>query len=101
MAVLEVTGDAAQIGFDQPFSILVHFRSAGGRQDGALPAGHKPADVRWTQIGGPALRDVAVTEGGLRFSARTPRLSDCREGALPWGVVPFSPRTRGEVVLQA
>ena len=90
-AAFEVSADRAQMGFDAPFSIAVHL----------LDGARDPVDIRWTQVAGPTLRDVAVTEGGLRFSARTPRLSDCREETPPWGVVPFSPRTRGEVVLQA
>jgi len=90
-AVFDVRPDRAQIGYDAPFSISVHFRDAGREE----------VDVRWTQLGGPALRDIAVSERGYRFSARTARLSECREGPLPWGVVPLSPRTRGEVVLQA
>jgi hypothetical protein len=86
----EVKPDREQIGFDTPFSIVVHVLAPPER-----------LDVRWTQVGGPALGDIAVTDGGLRFSARTPRLSDCREEPIPWGIVPLSPRTRGEVVLQA
>ncbi|HMI85594.1 MAG TPA: hypothetical protein VK550_15965 [Polyangiaceae bacterium] len=91
LPVFEVSGDRAQLGFDAPFSIVVH-----------VPAlVRAPIDVRWRQIDGPAVRDIAVTDGGLRFSARTPRLTDCREGALPWAMVPLSPRTRGQVVVEA
>lgn len=91
MPSFEVSGDSAQMGFDTPFSIAVHFSSAA----------RIPAEIRWKQVEGPPVRDIAVTAGGLRFSARTPPLSESREGALPWGVVPISPRTRGQVVLEA
>ena len=87
----EVSPDRAQIGFDTSFSIVAHLHAAA----------RGSFDIRWTQVGGPALRDVVIGEGGLRFSARTPRLADCKEGPLPWGVIPLSPRTRGEIVLRA
>jgi hypothetical protein len=90
-ARFEVSPDRSQIGFDTPFSVVVD----------VLGAPQRSFDVRWKQIGGVPLRDVAVTERGLRFSARTPRLADCREETLPWGVIPLSPRTRGEIVLEA
>ena len=88
--VFQVSADRAQLGFDAPFSIAVRFSAV-----------RAPVDVQWKQIGGSPLHDVAIGQGGLQFSARTPRLSDCRQGDLPWGIVPISPRTRGEIVLQA
>src|SRR5688572_28691189 len=53
-ARFEVSPDRSQIGFDTPFSIVAHIAAA--------PPG--PFEIRWTQVGGPSLRDVAVTQGG-------------------------------------
>jgi hypothetical protein len=89
--VFGVSADRAQLGYDAPFSIIVQFPAAA----------RAPFDVRWRQVEGAPVREIDVSERGLRFSARTPLLSECRQGTLPWGVVPLSPRTRGEIVLEA
>ena len=89
--IFELGADHAELGYDAPFSIAVRF-----------PATDRaPVDVRWKQIDGVPVQNMEVGEKGHRLSARTPRLSDCRQGALPWGVVPLSPRTRGAIVLEA
>ena len=89
--LFHVGADRAQLGYDAPFSIAVRFPATV----------NAPIDIRWKQVEGVPVRDIEVGERGMRFSARTPRLSDCRQGVLPWGVVALSPRTRGEVVLEA
>src|SRR5262249_37628733 len=38
---------------------------------------------------------------GLVLRGRTPTLAAALAGAAPWGVIPLSPRTRGEVALVA
>ena len=44
---------------------------------------------------------MSPARDGFELTARTPALADVAGGPLPWGVVPLSPRTRGEVVLRA
>jgi hypothetical protein len=57
--------------------------------------------VSWQQLEGPRLRQLAPSDDGFRLTARTPGLSDVVHDPLPWGVIPFSPRTRGEIALRA
>jgi hypothetical protein len=81
---LDVGPDRAEIGFGEPFQIDAHA---------------EPGDVVWTQVAGPKLLDVVTTP--RRFSARMPPLGADPPHELPWGVVPFSPRTRGEALIEA
>lgn len=80
--------DRPQVGFDAPFRIEV---TPGCRQ--AVAGG-----VRWTQLSGPSLGPLEVRKNGFELHARTAPRDDA---PLPWGVVPFSPRTRQCVVLEA
>ncbi len=86
-AFLSVDEPVAQVGWDAQARIEVR---PGCRE--AL-AGR----VEWTQVGGPRLAALATARNGFVVNARTPPF----EGEVPWGVVPVSPRTRGEVVLEA
>jgi hypothetical protein len=81
---LELGPDLAEVGFGEAFEI-----------DARADAG----DVTWTQVSGPKLLDVVATP--RRFSARMPPLAAEPPNELPWGIVPFSPRTRGEAIIEA
>ncbi|MCC6662434.1 MAG: hypothetical protein IT375_01760 [Polyangiaceae bacterium] len=79
-------GDLAQIGFDTPFSVTL---TPGCRE--ALTA-----KVEWKQTGGEPI-ELITENNGFVVRGRTRPL----DAAVPWGIVPLSPRTRGEVELTA
>ncbi len=85
----EIEGDLVDVGFGQPISIDVRPANAQARS-GA---------ISWRQVSGPPLAQLEITDRGFHLSARTPSLADL--APLSWGVVPISPRTRGEMVLEA
>jgi hypothetical protein len=81
----------AEVGFDAPLDVAV--------QPGCPEA--RAGSVAWRQVSGAPLRDTHVLDSGWRFTARTARLEDALGGPPSWGVVPLSPRTRGEAELEA
>lgn len=83
---IELEAPRGPIGFDTPFTVTA--RAACGEE----------GTFTWRQVSGPPLPQA--TQDGNAFVGRTHRLEDLRPGPLPWGIVPFSPATRGEVVLQ-
>jgi len=87
----EIEGDVVDVGFGQPISIEVRPANAQARS----------GEISWTQVSGPPLSQLEITDRGFHLSARTPRLTDLAPLPLPWGIVPLSPRTRGEMVLEA
>jgi hypothetical protein len=86
-----IEGNLANVGFGEPISIDV--RPTNARAGGG--------EISWRQISGPPLADFQASNHGFHFTARTPRLTDLVPLPLPWGIVPLSPRTRGEIVLEA
>jgi hypothetical protein len=81
----------AQVGFGAPFSVSVK-----------VVSGPRPPRIGWRQIGGPALPELRPSEDGFRVDGRTvPWRTALGTAEPPWGVVPISPRTRGEAVLEA
>lgn len=59
-------------------------------------------EIEWRQTRGAPLRQLRIEDGGRLFAARTARFEDlASSGGLPWGIVPLSPRTRGEAELEA
>ena len=88
---LILEGPQAPVGFNATFSIRANLACDG-------PGGGR---VVWRQIEGPALRDLEPARDGFALTARMPPLADAVGGQIPWGVVPLSPRTRGEIVLRA
>ena len=92
---LRLDGPVEPVGFDATFSIAAK-RDCAGRTAPA-PSGR----IAWTQIEGPTVRALAPARDGFQLTARAPSLADAVGGAIPWGVVPLSPRTRGEIVLRA
>jgi len=87
----EIDGDLVDVGFGQPISIDVRPANAQARS----------GEISWTQVSGPPLSDLEISDRGFHVSARTPRLADLAPVPLPWSIVPLSPRTRGEMVLEA
>src|SRR6185436_18209790 len=60
----------------------------------------QPTGAPWS--GGPGtLHDIRISEDHLRFTARTGPLRAFVGETLPWGIVPVSPRTRGEAEIHA
>jgi hypothetical protein len=57
--------------------------------------------IAWTQTSGTPLADLRLEQDGRALDATMPHAADALGTALPWGVVPVSPRTRGEVELRA
>jgi hypothetical protein len=88
---LDVGEPQAQVGFDAPFDVRV--------QPGCAEA--RAGSIVWRQVSGPELRDTRVEDQGFHFSARTVRLEEALGERPAWGIVPLSPRTRGEAVLEA
>jgi hypothetical protein len=88
---LDFGDELTQVGFDQPFHIDVRALSGEARR----------GEIHWKQVGGAPLRSIVTTDNGFRFSARTPPLDELVPEPLPWGIVPLSPRTRAEAVLEA
>ena len=89
--LLRVPGPQAQVGFDSPFEVVI--------EPGCDAA--KRGTITWAQKSGAPVRDERVEGSGFRYAARSPRRDDVMSGELPWGIVPLSPRTRGEAVLVA
>lgn len=80
-----------QVGFDSAFTITVK-----------VAAGPRPRRITWRQSGGPPLPELRAAEDGFQVSGRTVSWQTALgTGQPPWGVVPLSPRTRGEAVLDA
>lgn len=79
-------GDLAQVGFDAPFSVTL---TPGCRE--ALTG-----KVEWQQTAGEPVT-LAVENNGFVVRGRTRPL----DAPVPWGIVPLSPRTRGEIELTA
>jgi hypothetical protein len=88
---LAIDAPTAPVGFEAALSIRAR----------AACDGLAGGTIAWRQLAGPPLLDVAITEGGLAFGARTPALGEVRPGPIPHGVIPLSPRTRGEIALEA
>ncbi len=90
-ACLDFGGDRADVGFDAVFVIDVKSTCAE-----VLGGG-----ITWKQVAGAPLREQHVSNNGFRLSARTARAAALLPEPWPWGIVPVSPRTRGEVGLEA
>jgi hypothetical protein len=69
----------------------------------AVPGCSEAAEgvLAWRQIAGPAVRDAHTDARGLRFEARLASASDLALEVPTWGIVPVSPRTSAEVVIEA
>ncbi|MFO0572266.1 MAG: multiheme c-type cytochrome, partial [Polyangiaceae bacterium] len=79
-----------ELGFDQPFTITLkpECREA------------LAGKVEWTQIDGPTLK-TTVEQNGYTLRGRTRPLSELHPDPIPAGIVPFSPRTRGQYAFKA
>ena len=88
---LRLDGPSDPVGFSGTFTITASLacpERAGGH-------------IVWEQVGGVPLAEMSMARDGFELRARMPSLAEIRPGDLPWGVVPLSPRTRGEIFLHA
>jgi predicted CXXCH cytochrome family protein len=89
-AMIALGPDLRQVGFDAPFAVDVR----------ALDDAAAGGTIEWRQRAGPPI-EWHAEDDGWRLVGRTPRLAAARPGALPAGIVPFSPATIGEAELEA
>ncbi len=90
-AVIDLGRDRPPVGFDTPFAITV--------QHGCPERGR--GRITWRQVEGAAVSELAVERDGFSLRARTPRFEALQPAPVAPGIVPFSPRTQGRVVLEA
>ena len=90
-ARVALVAPAAPVGFDADFTIEAR----------ALCPEARAGTMAWRALSGVAASALSITDGGFAVQVRTPTLVTAVGAPLPWGVVPLSPRTRGEVVLEA
>lgn len=88
---IEVDEPIAQIGFGAPLRLEVR---PGCRE---AIAGR----IEWRQVSGPSLGELSTDRNGFVLRARMPSFESVHDGDVPWGIVPLSPRTRAQVVLEA
>lgn len=89
--VIDLGSPLPPLGFDAPFAISA--------RHGCPERGR--GRISWRQLEGPPLQALSVSQDGFQLSARTPLLEHAHPEPLPAGIVPFSPRTQGRVVLEA
>lgn len=90
-AVIDLGGDRAPVGFDTPFAIHV--------KHGCPERGR--GRIEWQPLEGIRRSALSISDDGFELRARTPRFEDVHPEPPPAGIVPFSPRTQGRVVLSA
>jgi hypothetical protein len=89
--VIDLGGERAPLGFDAPFTIRV--------KHGCPERGR--GSIAWRQLQRVPLRELKITDAGFELRGRTPSLERLHPESLPPGIVPFSPRNQGEIVLEA
>jgi hypothetical protein len=90
-ARVALVAPAGPVGFDTPFVVEAK----------PLCPEAGAGTLTWRQVDGAPAGALAASNRGFRLAARTPALAQAVGAPLPWGVVPLSPRTRGEVALEA
>jgi hypothetical protein len=88
-ALIALDAPAAPVGFGASFPVVAK----------PLCAVATAGTVSWRRVSGAGPADLPET--GFAVRASTPSLAEALGGPAPWGVIPLSPRTRGEVVLEA
>lgn len=83
--------EQAQAGFDTRFEMTAEPR---------CPTAES-LRLAWRVKSGTPLHDMVVSAGGRRFGAKTERFVEALGPSTPWGVVPISPRTRAETLVEA
>ena len=89
-ALVALVAPVEPVGFDAAFSVEAR----------PLCPEARAGTITWRALG-PAPGALSPTDDGFMLHARTQTLADSLGAPLPWGVVPLSPRTRGEVTLEA
>ncbi|HEY7374764.1 MAG TPA: hypothetical protein VIF57_21545 [Polyangia bacterium] len=90
-ACLALAGPSAPVGFGGTFTITARLTCPdlhGGR-------------IVWRQLTGVPLAALSTARDGFELTARMPPLGGDGARGVPWGVVPLSPATRGEIALVA
>jgi hypothetical protein len=90
-ARIALVAPASPVGFDAPFAVEAR----------PLCPEARAGTITWRVAGSAPADSLSVSDGGFSARARTPSLAAALGGPAPWGVVPLSPRTRAEVVLEA
>jgi hypothetical protein len=86
-----LVGPTAPVGFDAPFAVEAR----------PLCPEARAGTITWRPLAGLDASALSLADGGLTARASTPMLAAALGASPPWGVVPLSPRTRGEIVLEA
>jgi Cytochrome c554 and c-prime len=89
--LLDFGPERAQEGYGQRFQIAVEpgcQKAARGR-------------IEWKFLGGSAPAEWLVADRGFLLRGRLPSMREAFGDVLPWGIVPISPRTRGQIRLHA
>jgi hypothetical protein len=89
--VIDLGPDRAPVGFDAPFAVAATHRCARrGR-----------GQISWRQVEGARISELAISPDGFQLNARTPRFETLHPELPSAGILAFSPRTQGRVVLEA
>ena len=88
--VIDLGRDRPPVGFDTVFAIQV--------EHGCAEQGR--GRITWQQLEGAPLVELSTAREGFELRARTPSFAALNREPWP-GIVPFSPRTQGRVVLEA
>lgn len=89
--LLDFGPERAQEGYGQPFQIVVEpgcQKAARGR-------------IEWKRLEGEAPAEWLIADRGFALSGRLPSMRAAHGDGVPWGIVPISPRTRGQLRLHA
>jgi hypothetical protein len=89
--VIDLGADRPPVGFDAQFAIAA--------EPGCPQRGR--GRISWRQLEGAPLSELSVARDGFELRARTPRFETLHPEPLLDGILPFSPRTQGRVVLEA
>lgn len=89
--VIELPAGLPPLGFDARFTL---------RAEHACPERGR-GQISWRQLEGPPLAALEIAPDGFQLSARTLSLAAAHPEPMPPGVVAFSPRNQGRVLLEA
>lgn len=89
--VIDLGRDRPAVGFDTPFTVTV--------RHGCAERGR--GRIEWRQLEGAPLAELSSLRDGFELHARMPPVEQQHWDAVVPGIVPFSPRTQGRVVLEA
>jgi hypothetical protein len=91
VARVALVAPVAPVGFDADFTVEAR----------PLCPEARAGAITWRATAGGAAVALSTSDGGFSARGRTPALAAALGATPPWGVVPLSPRTRGEVLIEA